>query len=201
MVRKSQAAEMHNQGQATFPLNRKDLRSNSRTSVFGSCPDILEDRDIEIRYAAPADALALALILYESFREYESLYTPEAFAATVLTSDKIRSRITEEGGVWVAQYKDVPVGTVSALPMNDQLYIRSMAVAPSARGCGVGRLLLQQMERSATDEGLTRLTLKTTPFLTRAIRLYEHFGFQCIDDEPDDLFGTPLIVMEKILRS
>ncbi len=150
-----------------------------------------------MRLASVDDASAIALILYESFLEYESLYTAEAFAATVLTSEKIRSRITEEGGVWVAQYNDVPAGTVSGLPMNDQLYIRSMAVAPSARGCGVGRLLLRQMERSALDDGLTRLTLKTTPFLTRAIRLYEHFGFRAIDHKPDDLFGTPLIVMEK----
>ena len=85
--------------------------------------------------------------------------------------------------------------------MNDQLYIRSMAVAPSARGYGVGKLLLRQMERSSLEEGFSRLTLKTTPFLTRAIRLYEHFGFQRNDDISDDLFGTPLITMEKILKS
>ncbi len=138
--------------------------------------------EIEIRKAAADDASSIALILYESFLEYESLYTREAFAATVLTSDKIRSRITGEGGVWVAECDDVIVGTVSGLPMNDQLYIRSMAVAPSARGYGVGKLLLQQMERSALAEGFRPLTLKTTPFLTRAIRLYEHFGFQRNDD-------------------
>ena len=103
MVRKSQAAVMRNQGLVTFAWNRKDLRSNSKTFVFGSCPDILEERDIEIRMASVDDASAIALILYESFLEYESLYTSEAFAATVLNTDKLRSRITEEGRVWVAR--------------------------------------------------------------------------------------------------
>ena len=149
--------------------------------------------------ATPNDASLIASVLYESFLEYESLYTRGAFAATVLTSDQIRGRIPE-GRVWVALYRDAIVGTVSAVPKDDELYIRSMAVAPSARGRRVGELMLRQIETSALAEGYMRLTLVTTPFLISAIRLYERFGFQRIDGDRDDLFGTPLIAMEKRLR-
>ena len=36
--------------------------------------------NITIRYATPDDAEAIASLLFESFVEYESLYTPEGFA-------------------------------------------------------------------------------------------------------------------------
>src|SRR5260370_227302 len=42
--------------------------------------------------------------------------------------------------------------------------------------------------------------LSTTPFLDRAIRLYERFGFQRSDEGPLDLFGTPLFTMTKRLN-
>jgi len=153
---------------------------------------------IEIRMATPDDASLIAAVLYDSFLEYESLYTRDAFAATVLTGDQIRGRIGQ-GRVWVALWNDAIVGTVSAVPKDDELYIRSMAVAPSARGRRVGELLLRQIESSALAEGYMRLTLVTTPFLTRAIRLYDRFGFQRVDGDLDNLFGTPLIAMEKRL--
>jgi ribosomal protein S18 acetylase RimI-like enzyme len=149
--------------------------------------------------ATPGDASLIAALLYGSFLEYESLYTREGFAATVLSTDQIRSRIGDRG-VWVALYYDAIVGTVSAVPKDNGLYIRSMAVAPSARGRRVGELMLRQIESSALAEGYVRLTLVTTPFLTRAIRLYERFGFQRVDGDLDNLFGTPLIAMEKELR-
>jgi GNAT superfamily N-acetyltransferase len=63
----------------------------------------------------------------------------------------------------------------------------------------VGRLLLEKIESFASACGYKRLFLSTTTFLGRAIRLYESFGFQRLNDEPHDLFGTPLFTMEKVL--
>ncbi|MBA4182910.1 MAG: hypothetical protein H0X49_02725, partial [Acidobacteria bacterium] len=44
-----------------------------------------------------------------------------------------------------------------------------------------------------------KLSLNTTPFLKRAIRLYKKFGF--VRRGAGDLFGTPLLTMEKSLKS
>jgi len=74
-----------------------------------------------------------------------------------------------------------------------------MAVVPAARGQSVGELLLRQVESYATERGYARLVLSTTPFLHRAIRLYEKFGFTRNGDGPHELAGTPLFTMEKIL--
>ncbi|NIR52071.1 GNAT family N-acetyltransferase [candidate division KSB1 bacterium] len=156
---------------------------------------------IQIQMAELNDAVAIASVLDESFREYKSLYTREGYAATTPNSEQIKNRIRlNEGPTWLALYDDRIVGTVSAVKKKMALYIRSMAVRPAARGKKIGELLLIEVEIFASENGYKRLFLSTTSFLTRAIRLYEHFGFYRINEGPDNLFGTPLFTMEKVLE-
>ncbi|MCI0665304.1 MAG: GNAT family N-acetyltransferase [Acidobacteria bacterium] len=156
--------------------------------------------EIRIRLADSADAPSIASVLHQSFVEYRSSYTPEGFAATVLTIDKIEARLRlNEGPVWVALCEEAIIGTVSAVPKGESVYVRSMAVLPAARGLGVGELLLKQIESYALASGYQGIVLNTTPFLRRAIRLYEHFGFRRCDESAHDLFGTPLFTMRRSL--
>jgi ribosomal protein S18 acetylase RimI-like enzyme len=160
--------------------------------VAGNTPDV------RIRRAGPDDAPAIASVLQQSFIEYRSAYTDEAFTATTPASDQVRGRI-DEGPVWVAECNGAVVGTVSAVPHGEALHVRSMAVSPPARGLGIGESLLREVEDFASAGGYQRLSLSTTPFLTRAIRLYERSGFRPSPESPHDLFGTPLLTMEKSL--
>lgn len=73
-----------------------------------------------------------------------------------------------------------------------------MAILPEARGHRLGEHLLSEIEHYALAHGFQKLTLSTTPFLDRAIRLYDKFGFTPYGS--DDLFGTPLITMAKEIR-
>jgi ribosomal protein S18 acetylase RimI-like enzyme len=152
--------------------------------------------DIQIRMAAPADVPSIAAVLRESFAEYKASYTDEAFAATAAASEQIQSRMNE-GPVWVAAREAAIIGTVSVVPHSGALYIRGMAVLPSARGLRIGEALLKQVESFASAHGCERLLLSTAPFLARAIRLYERMGFKRSDEGPHDLCGTPLFTMEK----
>jgi ribosomal protein S18 acetylase RimI-like enzyme len=140
----------------------------------------------------------IAAILYESFLEYKSFYTHEAFNATAPNADQIQDRM-KEGPIWVALSGGTVVGTVAAVPKPGALYIRGMAILPAARGQRIGETLLRQIEGFAFEHGLKRLYLSTTPFLSRAIKLYEHYGFRYCSEGPHDLFGTPLMTMEKVL--
>jgi ribosomal protein S18 acetylase RimI-like enzyme len=153
---------------------------------------------IQIRIALPEDASSIAMVLHQSFVEYESSYTPEAFAATTPTGDQILRRMME-GPVWVAVHDDLILGTVSVVPEGESLYIRGMAILPTARGYGIGELLLRHVESYACARNHKRLFLSTTPFLSRAIRLYERFGFRRSSEGPHDLCGTPLFTMEKAI--
>jgi ribosomal protein S18 acetylase RimI-like enzyme len=153
-------------------------------------------QDLQIRQAAPDDAAAIASLLRKSFREYETLYTAEGFVATVGTPDMVKARI-DEGPVWVAEENQAIVGTVSAVLKGDRLYIRGMAVDPTARGRRIGCKLLNRAEEFAIEKGRNCLFLITTPFLSRAIKLYEDYGFHRNSEGPDNLFGTPLFTMIK----
>ena len=137
---------------------------------------------IRIRKAKHRDATAIESLLYESFLEHERAYTPEAFHITTPGKRQIESRI-KQGTVWVALHTNVIAGTVSVHPEGEALHIRSMAVRPSMRGRGIGKLLLQRVEKFASANRYKRLILNTTPFLASAIRLYERFGFRATGSE------------------
>jgi N-acetylglutamate synthase-like GNAT family acetyltransferase len=150
---------------------------------------------IRIRKAKHRDAAAIESLLYESFLEYERAYTPEAFRITTPEKPEIERRI-KHWTVWVPLHANAIVGTVSAHPEGKALHIRSMAVQPSMRGRGIGKLLLQRVEKFAAANAYKRLILNTTPFLASATRLYERFGFRATGSERD-WFGTTLSKMAK----
>ncbi|MGH9751683.1 MAG: hypothetical protein ACREA2_02780 [Blastocatellia bacterium] len=66
---------------------------------------------MRIRIAIKDDAPAIASTLHRAFLEFEPLYTPEAFAATISSPDQIQLRLSE-GPIWVALQDNVMVGTV-----------------------------------------------------------------------------------------
>ena len=155
--------------------------------------------DIELRLAPPDVAGEISLLLAAAFADYQPLYTAEGYAATAITPEEVSRRI-EEGPVWIAVRDRTVVGTVSVITKGDSLYIRGMAVLPEARGQRIGELLLAHVEKFAETGTFQRLFLSTTPFLDRAIRLYERFGFRRTDEGPHALFGTPLFTMEKVIH-
>jgi CubicO group peptidase (beta-lactamase class C family) len=155
---------------------------------------------MEIRLATPADAAAIADLLRAAFAEHVAQYTAAAMDATVLDAERVSARM-REGPVWVAVQRGAIVGTVGAVAREDSVYMRGMGVLPSARGACIGERLLQAVEQFAREDAALRLFLSTTPYLHRAIALYERLGFRRSDAGPHDLFGTPLFTMEKPLGS
>jgi ribosomal protein S18 acetylase RimI-like enzyme len=154
---------------------------------------------VEIGRANQHDAAAIELLIRESFREPEPAYTPEAFDIATPGQHEIESRI-KEWEVWVAVRANVIVGTVSAHSEGSAMHIRSLAVHPSMRGHGIGKLLLERIEDFASANSYRRLLLNTTPFMDRAIRLYQAFGFGFTGTE-QNWFGTRLRTMTKELAA
>jgi DNA-binding MarR family transcriptional regulator/GNAT superfamily N-acetyltransferase len=65
--------------------------------------------------------------------------------------------------------------------------LKRMWVAPAARGLGLGRRLLAELERLAKDHGVRVLRLETNRNLTEAIALYRSAGYREVppfNDEP-----------------
>ena len=154
--------------------------------------------NVMIRLAELKDAPAVACLLFDAFAEYRPLYTDGGFTATAISAAEVATRM-REGPVWVALCENVVVGTISVVRKGNSLYVRGMAVHPQARGRRIAERLLTQIEDYAATHSLERLFLSTTPFLDRAIRLYEKVGFRRIAEGPHGLLGTPLFTMEKFL--
>ena len=153
-----------------------------------------------VQLATVANAPEISALLRLAFSEYKALYTERAFAATTPNATHVRKRI-KEGPVWISLHQDRVVGTIAAVVKPDGLYLRGMAVLPEARGLGHGVMLVETAETFARQSGVSRLFLSTTPFLARAISLYESFGFRRTTEGPHELHRTPLFTMEKILYS
>jgi GNAT superfamily N-acetyltransferase len=158
-----------------------------------------EARAIEfvVSEAAPADATAIAALLQCAFAEFEALYTPEAFVATVPPESGILTRL-EDGPLWVAVRESAVIGTVGAVYLTGSVLVRGMAVHPSARGLGAGKCLLDQVERFAKQKGARMLALYTTAFLNQAIRVYKAAGFTFTGEKASP-HGTELLRMVKAL--
>jgi len=74
------------------------------------------------------------------------------------------------------------------------LNVHDLAVRPGYRGCGVGRLLLEEIERRARARGSSKLTLEVHATNEAAMRLYRRFGFGPWD-------APTLFVTKRLARS
>ncbi|MEU4689332.1 MarR family winged helix-turn-helix transcriptional regulator [Actinoplanes sp. NPDC023714] len=81
----------------------------------------------------------------------------------------------------------------------DVAEIRHLWVAPEARGLGLGRLLLERLERGAAADGVTTVRLGTHTALTEAIALYRRSGYREAADYSDSPYNQ--LAFEKSLQS
>jgi ribosomal protein S18 acetylase RimI-like enzyme len=97
--------------------------------------------------------------------------------------------LTEPQGLLLLARRDGdPVGCGALkLHENEPAEIKRMWVAPSARGMGLGRRLLEELEERARRRGSTKVMLETNRSLTEAIALYRSAGYREVEpfnDEP-----------------
>ena len=133
----------------------------------------------------------------------ESLTSPDATALLTALNAELSALYPEPGanhfrldpnevapgaGVFlVARLHGNPVGCGAVRRLQDPAQIRElgtrvgeikrMYVAPSTRGKGIGRALLDRVEAEARALGLTRLVLETGTRQTEALALYRRAGF------------------------
>jgi DNA-binding MarR family transcriptional regulator/GNAT superfamily N-acetyltransferase len=87
----------------------------------------------------------------------------------------------------VATLRAEPVGCGALKFRAETAELKRMWVASSARGLGVGRRLLAELERRAADHGSRAVRLDTNATLTEAIAMYRSAGYDEVDafnDEP-----------------
>ena len=74
--------------------------------------------------------------------------------------------------------------------------IRMLAVAPEARGHGVGRALTDACIRRACADGASTISLHTSPAMAVALAMYQRMGFRHVRALPDR-FGVPYAIYQR----
>jgi DNA-binding MarR family transcriptional regulator/GNAT superfamily N-acetyltransferase len=94
------------------------------------------------------------------------------------------------GGFLLARLHGRAVGCGAVLFHDDEpAYIKRMWVADEVRGMGVGRRILEALERSAAEHGAASVTLETNASLTEAIAMYRAAGYVEVPPFNDEVYA------------
>jgi ribosomal protein S18 acetylase RimI-like enzyme len=167
--------------------------------------------DITIRDATPADLDAIAAVLEKSYEQYmppdgAQISDDERAAWEGYRADirDVGSRAATSTHI-VAERDGEILGSVNyyaagfaepgdhSFP-DDWTSIRLLGVDPSARGLGVGRMLMDACVRRARDEGAKFMGLHTTILMDVARAMYVRLGF--VRAPEFDFFPMPDFTVE-----
>lgn len=148
-----------------------------------------DPRAVALRDAMNAETGAM-------YAEFTAARTPEEVAAidAALTVDPATIVYTV-----IATEDGVPLGHSALRPFGEQLEVKKMFTTAEARGKGVAKALLADLERYALEHGVTSLILQTGPLQVAAIELYLKFGYVPIPVFGDYAVITGALCYEKTL--
>jgi len=141
------------------------------------------------RDATPNDVEVIRNVTLAAYEQYAASLPPpfwDAYRGNILAT----LAKPESAAQIVAEREGAVLGTVLLYPANAAIFrrgegpppmrwpeVRLLAVAPAARGHGVGDALMQECVARARRAGADRLALHTTPMMAAAVRLYTRMGF------------------------
>ncbi len=129
--------------------------------------------NIILRNMSPAELLAV--------RELELLVQPDDPWSLTIFSDCLRVGYP----AWVLMAEDVLVGFSILMFAAGEAHLLNIAIQPTWQGQGLAKRLVRAMMDFSQQKGCTRIYLEVRPSNTRAIKLYEHLGFQYDGVRPD----------------
>jgi len=102
--------------------------------------------------------------------------------------------------VLTAYLDDVPVGCGAFKAFNDtSVEVKRMFVKPDARGNGIAKLVLKELELWAAEKGFIYTTLETGKKNPEAVNLYQKQGYHLIDNYGPYIGMDNSICMQKTL--
>lgn len=166
------------------PLNAS--QRDRLLAAMGDVERLLTAALVELRPTDPVHADAKACFQHY-FVELERRSNSRLDPATLIAAKPHELR-PPAGLLLVAYLHSEPVGCGAVKHHADApSEIKRMWVAETARGLGIGRRLLAELEASAARSGATRARLETNRRLTEAISLYRSTGYvevAAFNDEP-----------------
>lgn len=143
---------------------------------------------VEVEVVDPADPDArtcMAAYFRELDQRFDAGFDPARTISTL--DDELR---LPAGLFLVARLHGEPIGC-GALKLHGRApaEIKRMWVSASARGLGIGRRLLAELERCATDHGARKVRLETNRSLVEAIAMYRSAGYTEVPAFNDEAYA------------
>ena len=163
------------------PLN--ESQRTRLAEAMGVVERLLTAGLVEVAVEDPASAAA-RFCLESYFAELDSRFDTGFDPGRSIPAGT--GELTEPAGLLlVARLREEPVGCGAVKLRTGE--VKRMWVAPAARGLGVGRRILGELEQHARRRGLGLLRLETNATLREAAGLYRSAGYVEVDpfsDEP-----------------
>lgn len=151
--------------------------------------------DALIRRLTPEDAEAYVVLRHAMLEEHPAAFLSSPEDDHGCRVEVVRERLAPElenatFGAFAPELAGL-IGAVGLfredkLKSNHRVHVWGMYVAPSARGSGLGRRLLEAVVDHARHlEGVTHVQLSVSETAPEARRLYESLGFEAWGTEPE----------------
>lgn len=129
-----------------------------------------------IRNWQPTDREAAAALIGKILSDYGLGWEPDGADIDVMQVETYY----QQGEFWVVEQAGNIVGTAAYYPIErgeQAVEIRKMYLLPIARGQGLGRFLLEQLEAAIATRGFKEIWLETATVLKEAVEMYESSGY------------------------
>jgi ribosomal protein S18 acetylase RimI-like enzyme len=134
-------------------------------------------REVRIRRGVAGDLAGIGEIVERAYGPYverlgrrpapmDDDYTAKLSSAEVYVAEVSAAEGAERLG-----------GVLVLVPHDDHLLVETVAVDPDCQGAGIGRALLAQAERVASDHRLRELRLYTNALMTENLAYYRRLGY------------------------
>jgi ribosomal protein S18 acetylase RimI-like enzyme len=148
----------------------------------------MSDSTLRIEEVSPAGGDA-EYCLSNYFKELEQRFEGGFDPANSL-APTLEAFAPPRGMFLVIYLGDEPVGCGGFKPdASGAAYIKRMWISKSARGLGLGRRLLHELESRAKEAGYRKIRLETEKSLTEAQELYRSSGYREVPRFNDEVYA------------
>jgi GNAT superfamily N-acetyltransferase len=137
----------------------------------------------------PATSRDAQYCLGEYYRELEERFD-EGFDPSLSLVPSLDEFAPPRGVFLLVRMNGKPVGCGGLKPISDDAaYLKRMWIAPAARGHGLARRLLSDLEDAARTIGYSIVRLETNKSLIEAQRLYRSSGYREVEPFNDERYA------------
>ncbi len=142
----------------------------------------IQFKDFLIRDWVASDRECAANVVKTVLEEYGLGWEVSCGGCSDQDAVEVEKYYQQTGGeFWVVEAQGKIIGTGGYHPIergDSAVEIRKMYLLPEARGYGLGRFLLAQLEQAAADKGFGEAWVETATVLKEAVVLYEKNGYR-----------------------